>query len=293
MRSSTPRSLVALTFFGMCALLAHTASAAPDTVVISFGVEGGQPTTEFLSGLAVEPDHAVDIDQPALLWLELPPGEDVDAFHFLPPSRLLFSTTTSVSLGGVIYTPADVVEFDGVGYSLFFDGTDLVGAGPNIDALSILPNGNLLISTSLAASLHGFDFANGDIVEVDPVAQTASLYEGLSEAALFTGANQDVDALHYLAATDTVLVSVRTSGAGTLAGTAYSDADSDLFEVETAGAISSVPFLDGDALFDGLTRQLDAAFVPEPAFAAPLFAGALATLAGARGRRRSARHTRR
>lgn len=266
-------------------VLAAGASSAQDSLVISFGVEAGQPTSESIGGLAVEPDHAVDIDQPALLWVDLPPAEDIDAFHFIPPSSVLFSTTTSVILGGVTYSPADVVEFDGVGYSLFFDGGDLVGAGPNIDAFTILANGNLLISTSLSASIHGFSFLNGDVVEVDPVANTASLYEGLDEAALFTGANQDIDALHYDGATDTVLVSVRTSGAGTLAGTAYADADSDLFEVETAGAISSVLAHDGAALFDGFTRQLDAAFVPEPAFGTQLLGGVLAGLGLVRVRR--------
>lgn len=260
-------------------------SAWAQSTVVSFGVEGGQPTTETLGGLAVEPDHAVNIDDLALLWVDLPPAEDIDAFHFLPPSSVLFSTTTAVSLGGVIYGPGDVVEFDGASYSLFFDGSDITAAAVNVDAFSILPSGNLLISTSLSGTIHGFSFVNGDVVEVDPVAETASLFSGLSEAALFTGANQDVDALHYDADAGTLLMSVRTSGIGTITGLAYGDDASDVFEVELAGAISATVFLDGDALYDGETRQLDAVFLPEPGLGLSLACGALLAAAAGRGRR--------
>ena len=128
--------------------------------------------------------------------------EDLDAFYFIPIHRYLFSTSTAVTLGGVIYGPGGIIEFDGASYSLFFDENEIVAAARDIDALRLLPNGNLLISTSTSAELYGFAFPDGDVVEVDTVDQVASLYQGLDEATLFTtGAHQDIDALHYDAAT--------------------------------------------------------------------------------------------
>ena len=244
-------------------------SGAADTVV-SFGVEAGQPTVETIGGLPLEASDVAAVETPKVITAALPPAEDIDAYHFLPTSSLIFSTTTAVLLDGVTYGPGDVIEYDGRGYSLFFDGGDLVGSAPNIDALSILPNGDLLISTTLSAEVYGFAFLNGDVVRVDPVGQTAGLYMGLDEATLFTGANQDIDALHYDDATDNLLVSVRTAGIGAIAGLPYSSDDGDVFELVIAGTVSATTFLDGEGLFDGATRQVDAVWLPEPAFATVL-----------------------
>jgi hypothetical protein len=246
----------------MGCLLALLPSAAEANPVISFGVQGGQPATETLGGTSVRPADTIDVATASISFGALPSG-DVDAYHVLPNGDVLFSITTSLNLGGTIYSDGDIIRWDGVAYTEYFD-EGLFGSNQNIDALTVLPNGNLLISTSLSATLFGFAFLNGDVVEVDPVAQTAGLYMGLNEAAIFTGTNADIDALHYDVGTGNLILSVRTDGVGTIGGYAYNGtgASADLIELDLSGPspVGSL-FLDGAALFDGSTRQLDAVFL--------------------------------
>jgi hypothetical protein len=48
-----------------------------------------------------------------------------------------------VSRRGVIYGPGDETEFDEASYSLVFGEDDVAAAARNIDALTVLPNGNI------------------------------------------------------------------------------------------------------------------------------------------------------
>ena len=67
---------------------------------------------------------------------------------------------------------------------------DTPGTAEDIDAVAVLGNGHVLISTEAGDSLGGLAFLDGDVVEWDPVNLTASLF--FSEA-LF-GADVDIDA---------------------------------------------------------------------------------------------------
>lgn len=261
----------------------------PEELIVSFGTQGGMATTETIFGIPVEPRDALSVDTGAPVFNFLAAGEDIDAFHYLPNGNALFSTTTSVTVGGNTFSPGDIVEFDGTTSTLFFDDTLITSAAKNIDAFTILPNGNLLLSTSLNSTIFGFAFANGDIVEVDPVGMTAALFNGLSEAALFTGANQDIDGLHFDEATGNVLMSVRTTGGGTVGGLAYSNQSADVFELDSGSGWSASLLLDGTNLYDGSTRQLDAIYLPEPSLFAQLGAGAVFLTALQRGRTRRRR----
>ncbi|MGH0035483.1 MAG: hypothetical protein ACQGVK_10715 [Myxococcota bacterium] len=242
--------------------LVCASAAAQANPVVSYGVQGGQPNTEMLGGVSVRPQDAVDVATSDLVFDALPVAEDLDAFHVRDDGTLLFSTTTAVSLDGGSYAPGDVVAYDGVSYSVVLDD-GLFGTTQNIDAVTELPNGNLLISTSLSATLFGFSFDDGDVVEVDLAGGTAALYQGLDEAALFTGTNRDIDALHYDRGNDHLLLSVRVDGVGTIGGLSVNGtgAAADLFDLDLSAGISGSLFLDGAALYDGATRQLDAAYL--------------------------------
>jgi hypothetical protein len=259
----------------------------PSERVVSFGVEGGQSTTETFGGASVEPRDAVSLDTTALLLGNLPANEDLDGLHVLPNGRILFSTTTNVTLNGTVFAPGDIVEWTGPGYNIFFDESLITATVRNIDAFSVLPNGNLLISTSASASVFGFSFLNGDVVEVDVAGGSAALYMGLDEATLFAGANQDIDALHVDPETGDLLVSVRTAGSGTIGGLAYNDQDSDLFALDLSPGVSASVFLDGTGLYDGSARQLDAVYVPEPSMLLQLVSGTGLLMTLGRLRRRS------
>ena len=251
-----------------------TPPVVADEVIVSFSVEAGLLNAT-LGGDVVRPVDAVDLGTGDLVFSAFPDTflEDIDAFHLLPDDEgVVFSTSTDVTqgFGGIANIKnGDLVLWDGATATLLF--SELVGfGGPtnNIDAFSILPNGNWLLSTDLNATLGGLFFQNGDIVEYDPVADVATLYEGLDEATIFTGApnsNPDIDALH--ARPDgTVIFSIRSDGIGKVGnvGPTYGFPDvprTDLFEIDPAtleGALS----LEGHGLFDGIARNLDAVTLP-------------------------------
>ncbi len=238
-----------------------------DTIV-SFSVEAGL-LNGTLGGEVVRPVDAVDLGTGDLVFSAFPDTilEDIDAFHVLSEDEVVFSTSTDVTqgFGGIPYIRnGDLVLWDGATATLLF--SELVGfGGPhnNIDAFSMLPNGNWLLSTDLDATLGGLFFQNGDIVEYDPDAGVATLYEGLDEATIFTGtpnSNADIDALH-ATADGTVIFSIRSDGIGRVGnGPTHGFADvprTDLFEIDPATLDANL-FLDGDGLFDGIARNLDA-----------------------------------
>lgn len=74
---------------------------------------------------------------------------DVGAFEFQPTAAapsLLISPTTAGAVGGVAFTPADILKFDpAAGWSLYFDGSD-VGVTKNVAAFELLGDGDILMS---------------------------------------------------------------------------------------------------------------------------------------------------
>jgi len=270
----------------------------PAGAIVSFGVQAGLPATETIDGLTVRPADAVDASIPSIAFGELISAEDVDAFHRTNNGAVIFSTTTSVSLDGTIYQASDLIVWTGSSYKLFFPGASLLGAGENIDAFTLLPQQRMLISTQTGATLYGFTFNDGDIVVVDQKAQTAGLYQGLDEAALFTGTNQNIDALHYDWETGDLMISVVTAGGvGTIAGVPFGTTDNmhaKVVRFNPAAPSGGYVFLDGVGLFDGATRQIDAFFMPSTVpvsvpVLGPIGLGLLTAALGAMGMRRIAR----
>lgn len=113
--------------------------------------------------------------------------EDVDALAVLPDGRLLLSTIGASGVPGLAWDDVDVVAFSPVSlgaktagaFSLYFDGS-LVGLTPNssedVDALSVTPEGHLLISTLGSYSVTNLSGTSQDVVRFIPTglgAQTA------------------------------------------------------------------------------------------------------------------------
>ena len=122
-------------------------------------------------------------------------NEDIDALHAFDDERLALSTTSGATLGGVSFASGDVVVFDmaaGI-TSILFDGSDWFDASENIDAISMLPDGSLLLSSSTDGMAGALSFRDGDVLRVDLADQTITTW--LSES-IFGGANEDIDALH-------------------------------------------------------------------------------------------------
>jgi len=98
-------------------------------------------------------------------------GEDLDALAILPYGRLILSTTSRATVAGVtaedqdllLFTPTVTELNSGLGkrtvgtWSLLFDGSDggLSSDNEDIDAISVLPDGRLVISTLSDGSVPG------------------------------------------------------------------------------------------------------------------------------------------
>lgn len=88
-----------------------------------------------------------------------------------PGFHLTFSASVTVPGvgGGTLTVPdEDIVRFDPIAgaYSLYFDGSDvgLSTSNEDVDAVSLLPDGRLLISTTGSGSAGGLSWADEDIL---------------------------------------------------------------------------------------------------------------------------------
>jgi len=124
---------------------------------------------------------------------------DIDALHLLGNGNYILSTTESETLGGLSFRDGDLVEYNPLTdtATLFFN-EDLFSDNEDIDAVHVLDNGHIVLSTTGNASLGGLSFENGDLVEYDPIAGTASLF--LDEDLFSSGEN--IDAAHVLVEPD-------------------------------------------------------------------------------------------
>jgi T1SS-143 domain-containing protein len=118
------------------------------------------------------------------------------------------------TLGGLTFDNEDIAQYDVAldTANLLFDGTALLGSGERVDALHVLDNGNIILSTTTSATLGGLSFDDADLVEYNP---TGGAVDGLAggSARHFGGiggvngfstqlddspGDEDIDALHIL-----------------------------------------------------------------------------------------------
>ena len=125
----------------------------------------------------------------------VPAGANVDAVAVRGPA-LVLSFDVAVSLGGVFIEDEDLVLFDGVSFTLFFDGS-ASGLDPrlDLDAADLLEcNDHLLVSFDGSGSLGGVPFDDEDILETDRISSWEIVYDGDARDPSWRAA--DLDALH-------------------------------------------------------------------------------------------------
>ncbi len=123
--------------------------------------------------------------------------EDINAAHVLPNGHIILSTVGNARLGGLSFGDDDLVDYDPVSgtASLFFDGGSLFSnSREDIDAVHVLSNGHIILSTVGNARLGGLSFGDDDLVVYDPVSDTASLF--FDGGSLFSNGNEDINAAH-------------------------------------------------------------------------------------------------
>ena len=118
--------------------------------------------------------------------------EGIDAVHILDSGNMIISTTSNATLGGLSFRDGDLVEydFDTEIASLYFSESEF-SSNEDIDAVHVLDNGNILLSTKGSAELDGVRFEDGDVIEYNVSTGTAGLYFNEDRF----GSNEDINAL--------------------------------------------------------------------------------------------------
>jgi len=192
---------------------------------------------------------------------------DLVAFAILDADTLLMSFSSAFTVNGIVATPQDVLRFEATSlgsdtagsFSLYFDGSDvsLTTTTEEIDGLSSLPDGRLLISTTGNPSIP--DLVGGqdeDVLAFTPTSLgdvtrgTWSLYFDGSDVGLHA-TGEDVDALDV--AGDQIYLSTR----GDFAVNGLSGFDEDVFvcTVYSLGEVTACDY-SSPLFFDGSNWEL-------------------------------------
>ncbi len=157
------------------------------------------------------------------------------------PPNVTLSTQADASLGGLSYTSSDLAEYNPTTDTalLRLDGS-AIGVSQKIDAIHLLENGHILLSLDNSGSIGGLSVDKSDLVDYDPVANSASLV--LDGSAVFSGPNNDISAVYVKADGKLILASAVSAS---LAGLSFQPED--LVEYDPATNTASL-FLDGSAI---------------------------------------------
>lgn len=134
-------------------------------------------TTELAGGFIARPGDVIRYDGASYTTefdasaAGVPMGAVTDATS-LAASGLLLSFDTTVDLGGgLVAADEDLVEWDGSGFALVFDGS-VQGLDPalDVDAAQDLGGGAFLMSFDTSGAISGLNFDDEDVVRFDGTA---------------------------------------------------------------------------------------------------------------------------
>jgi len=202
--------------------------------------------------------------------------QDVDAFDLLPDGRILISLDTDSTVPGLgavdesdilLWTPGTPNRYPGT-WSWYFDGSDvgLTTSNEDVDAMMLLPDGRLLLSTTSSGSAGTLSWADEDVVAFtftsppgEATAGTFAMYLDGSDVGLSELSTEDIGALSpRLDGTGFYLC---TDGAYNVPGLpAGTGVDVLLFRPSSLGAASAGTFsliLDGSAIGLPDTAKID------------------------------------
>lgn len=206
-----------LSSFVLFFLVVQTAEAIP--LLIS------ATKTVTLGGLTFDDDDLVLYDtdtETATLFFDgsafFVHNENIDGVAFLDDDSIVLSTKSSahMHIGDLYFKDEDIVRIDLTSpitgtASLYFDGSEYFAKNENIDAVTVLSNGNILLSTKNRATIGDLTFYKDDLVVFDPTSGTATLFFDGSE--FFGGDGWDHDGKNNIDAvsvidSDTIVISM-------------------------------------------------------------------------------------
>lgn len=184
---------------------------------------------------------------------------NLDALEYVDPNRVLFSIAVDQAMTGLgTVDDSDILRFTGAlgatttgTHDVWFDGSDvgLTTDQEDVDAMALLPDGDLLVSTLGAGSVPGVTvFQDEDLLRFTPsslgptTAGTWSMYFDGSDVGLSTSGDEDVDGV-YVRDGDLYLSTLGVFAAASGA-TAVSGDSGDVFVCRTpvTGAATSCAF---------------------------------------------------
>lgn len=166
-------------------------------------------------------------------------------------AAIILSTDNTETLGGLTFSKGALVEYNPTTdtATLYFDG-GLFSGPTDIDAAHLLDNGNIVLSTAATATLGGLTFGKGDLIEYNPITNTATLF--LDEN-LFSSSQPNINAV-YVRDSGNIILS--TTGNATLGGLGFGK--DDLIEYNPTTDMAAL-FFDGN-LFSG-NEDIDAVHI--------------------------------
>ncbi len=166
-------------------------------------------------------------------------GSDLFAFSVVDSNTLLMSFSSALTVNGLSITPRDVVQFDATllgsvtagAFSMYLNGIDvgLDATSENIDSVTLLSDGRVLISTTGSPSVPGVSGKDEDVLAFTPTSLgnvtsgTWAMYFDGSDVGLAETSGEDVDALDVDSSGGIYLSTAGDFGAG------VSGADEDIF----------------------------------------------------------------
>ncbi len=194
-------------------------------------------------------------------------GHRIDGFVIINSDEIIMSFSSSGSVPGISGTvdDSDIVKFTATSlgdytagsFELYFDGSDvgLTRSGEDIDAIELLPDGRLLISTRGSFSVPGLSGKDEDISTFTPTslgpntAGTWVRYFDGSDVGLGSSSSEDIYALA-LDATGKIYLS--SKGDFSVSGVSGRDEDVFVFTPSslgstTRGTFATTLFFDGSA----------------------------------------------
>ena len=144
--------------------------------------------------------------------------ENTDAAYILDNGNIILSTTDGATLGGLSFGGCDLAEYNPTTdtATLYFDGS-LFSSTENIDAVHILSNGNIVLSTVGDATLGGITFGAADLAEYNPTTDIATLY---FNGNIFSGpgVSPNIDAVYVTTVPEPAMIALLGLGSLVLIG---------------------------------------------------------------------------